>query len=103
TDLTGQEIFIRSCNTCHPGAKAGMGPALDQLSAHFPDDDKLKKFIRAGTGVMPPQPKEALNDVELDNLVVYLRSLTFEPPPPKPEKPPEKPVRVKKKKRKKSK
>src|SRR5579883_169414 len=60
TDLTGQEIFIRSCNTCHPGAKAGMGPALNQLAEHFPTDDKLKKFLRTGVGAMPPQPKELI-------------------------------------------
>lgn len=78
TDLSGQQIFIRSCNSCHPGAKAGMGPALDKLGEHFPTDDKLKKFIRQGVGMMPPQPKEALDDDELDSLVQYLRGLTFE-------------------------
>lgn len=80
TDLSGQQIFIRSCNSCHPGAKAGMGPALDKLGEHFPSDEKLKKFIRQGVGAMPAQPKEVLDDVELDNLILYLRSLTFEEP-----------------------
>src|SRR5271170_4709736 len=28
TNLTGEQIFIRSCNTCHPGGKQGMGPSL---------------------------------------------------------------------------
>jgi mono/diheme cytochrome c family protein len=78
TDLSGQQIFVRSCNSCHPGAKAGMGPALDKLGEHFPTDDKLKKFIRQGVGMMPPQPKEVLDDVELENLITYLRALTFE-------------------------
>lgn len=80
TDLSGQQLFVRSCNSCHPGAKAGMGPALDQLGEHFPTDDKLKKFIRQGVGMMPPQPPDAINDVELENLVQYLRSLKFEEP-----------------------
>ncbi len=75
TDLSGQQIFIRSCNSCHPGAKVGMGPALDKIQEHFPTDDKLKKFIRTGVGSMPPQPKTILNDQELDNLVTYLRAL----------------------------
>ena len=75
TNLSGEQIFVRSCNSCHPGGKAGMGPDLDKLSEHFPKDDQLKQFIRNGVGVMPPQPKEALNDQELDSLVFYLRSM----------------------------
>ena len=75
TDLTGEQVFIRSCNTCHPRGKLGVGPALDQLSEHFATDEMLKRFIRMGKGVMPGNPKETLNDVELDNLVKYLRAL----------------------------
>lgn len=75
TDLTGEQVFIRSCNTCHPRGRQGVGPALDQLSEHFATDEMLKRFIRMGKGVMPANPKETLNDVELDNLVKYLRAL----------------------------
>lgn len=75
TDLTGEQVFIRSCNTCHPRGRASMGPALDALDAHFPDDQQLKRFIRMGKGVMPAQTKDLLNDVELDNLVKYLRTM----------------------------
>lgn len=78
TDLSGQQIFVRSCNSCHPSGKAGMGPALDKLAEHFPGDEKLKKFIRQGVGAMPPQPKEVLDDQELENLVAYLRALKVE-------------------------
>lgn len=75
TDLTGEQVFIRSCNTCHPGGRQGTGPALDDVNQKFPGDATLKKFIRKGKGSMPPQPKEAVNDRELDSLVDYLRSL----------------------------
>lgn len=75
TDLTGQQIFMRSCNTCHPGGSKGMGPALDKLGEHFPGDQQLKSFIRKGKGLMPAQPPEILNDKELDNLTDYLRAL----------------------------
>ena len=75
TDLTGEQVFIRSCNTCHPQGRQGVGPALDQLSEHFASDEMLKRFIRMGKGVMPGNPKETLNDVELDNLIKYLRAL----------------------------
>ncbi len=75
TDLTGEQVFIRSCNTCHPRGRQGVGPALDQLSEHFATDEMLKRFIRMGKGIMPANPKDTLNDVELDNLVKYLRAL----------------------------
>lgn len=75
TNLTGEQIFVRSCNTCHPGGKQGMGPRLDNLSAHFPSDESLKRLLRTGKGIMPAQPPDTLNDDELDNLLVYLRKL----------------------------
>lgn len=75
TNLSGKQIFIRSCNTCHPGGKQGMGPSLANLKDHFPTDEKLRSFIRQGAGIMPPQPKEVINDAEMDNLLEYLRKL----------------------------
>jgi mono/diheme cytochrome c family protein len=80
TDLTGEQVFIRSCNTCHPRGRAGMGPSLDKMDEHFPTDQQLKRFIRMGKGVMPAQTADVVNDTELDNLVKYLRAM----PKPKP-------------------
>lgn len=76
TNLTGEQIFVRSCNTCHPGGKQGMGPGLADLNEHFKDDNLLKKLIRSGKGMMPAQPPVAINDEELQNLVDYLRKLS---------------------------
>lgn len=78
TNLNGEQIFFRSCNTCHPSGRQGMGPALDQLAAHFTDDQALKAFIRKGKNMMPPQPPSVISDQELDNLVDYLRDLKFD-------------------------
>ena len=75
TDLTGDQIFIRSCNTCHPGGRQGMGPTLIDISKKYPDDESLKAIIRKGRGIMPPQPKNVINDEELDRLITYLRNL----------------------------
>jgi mono/diheme cytochrome c family protein len=72
--LTGQQVFIRSCNTCHPGGKAGTGPSLDDINSRFPTDAQLAQFIRAGSGQMPPQPPSILTDEELANLISYLRA-----------------------------
>ena len=72
--LTGQQVFIRSCNTCHPGGCAGAGPSLEEINNRFPTDAQLAKFIRTGSGQMPPQPPSVLTDQELANLISYLRS-----------------------------
>jgi mono/diheme cytochrome c family protein len=74
-NLTGEQVFIRSCNTCHPSGKKGFGPSLIAMDDHFPTDDKLKALIRDGKGAMPGQPPATLNDRELSNLVDYLRRL----------------------------
>jgi len=79
TNLSGEQIFKRSCNTCHPGAQAGMGPALDKLKEHFPTDKVLKAFLRQGAGVMPANPVEVINEKEMDNLIDYLRELQEAP------------------------
>jgi mono/diheme cytochrome c family protein len=75
TNLTGEQLFIRTCNTCHPGGRAGMGPSLESINTEVPDDKALKKIIRSGKGLMPGQPKEVINDQELDALVRYVRAL----------------------------
>ena len=77
-DLNGEQIFFRTCNECHPTGKKNVGPALDQLDEHFPDDSKLIAYIRKGKGVMPPVPKDVLNDAEMSSLIRYLRKLTVD-------------------------
>jgi cytochrome c2 len=74
-NLTGEQLFIRSCNTCHPGGKAGMGPSLESVNQHFPDDAALKKFIRTGKGIMPGQPAATMNEDEVAALILYVRNL----------------------------
>jgi mono/diheme cytochrome c family protein len=74
-NLTGEQIFVRSCNECHPSGRKGYGPSLIDMDQHFQTDAQLKTFIRKGKGNMPPQPPSALNDKELDNLITYLRRL----------------------------
>lgn len=75
TDLTGEQIFIRSCNTCHPGGKLGLGPSILEINKKYPEDEMLKALIRKGKGIMPAQPVNVINDIELSRLVAYLRNL----------------------------
>lgn len=76
SDLTGEQLFIRSCNTCHPQGKAGMGPSLENVPTKYADDAALVSFLRKGQGMMPAQTKDVINDQEMSNLVIYLRQLT---------------------------
>lgn len=77
-DLTGEEIFLRSCNTCHTQSRKGIGPRLEKVKEHYPDDASLIALIRKGKGVMPPQPKETINDSEMQSLVEYVRQLDID-------------------------
>lgn len=76
TNLSGEQVFVRSCNTCHPQGKAGMGPSLEHISEHFPDQESLKTLIRNGKGLMPGQPKTVINEPEMDNLLEYLKTFS---------------------------
>jgi mono/diheme cytochrome c family protein len=76
TDLNGEQLFFRSCSTCHPSGKQGpLAPALDQLDEHFPTDQALKAFLRKGKGIMPAQTKDVMDDQEMNSLIVYLRHI----------------------------
>lgn len=76
TDLNGEQLYFRSCNTCHPSGRQGPeGPSLEHVNDHFPTDDALKAFIRKGKGIMPGQTKDVMDDKEIDSLIVYVRHL----------------------------
>ena len=36
TDLNGEQLYFRSCNTCHPTGRQGPeGPSLEHINEHF--------------------------------------------------------------------
>jgi mono/diheme cytochrome c family protein len=73
----GQRTFATSCNSCHPGANAGIGPALHgpQFSARYPDETAIAAVIRQGKGGMPGFSAGSLSDQDLANVVAYLHGL----------------------------
>ncbi len=76
SDLNGEQIFYRSCNTCHPGGQKGpLAPSLEHLNEHFITDQSLRAFLRKGKGIMPAQSKDVLDELEMDSLITYLRRL----------------------------
>ena len=79
---SGQLVFARACNSCHPNANAGIGPALhgSAFASRYPDDTALIGVIRQGKGGMPAFGVDQLSDQDLANTVAYLRRLgTSEP------------------------
>jgi mono/diheme cytochrome c family protein len=73
----GQPVFAAQCNGCHPGANAGIGPAVygPQLAQRYPEDGPLAAIIRQGKGGMPGFSPAQVSDQELASLVAYLRGL----------------------------
>lgn len=68
----GRQVFERHCGQCHPGGKAGFGPALNKkpLPAEL-----TKTQIRQGIGVMPSFSEALLPEEELDKLMEYIKGL----------------------------
>jgi mono/diheme cytochrome c family protein len=73
----GQRIVAAQCNSCHPSANAGIGPALygPQFIERYPDDAQLVAVIRQGKGGMPAFPVDQLSDQDLANTMAYIRGL----------------------------
>src|SRR5437867_750100 len=67
----GQQVFTSMCNSCHPNANAGIGPALhgSAFAARYPDDATLISVIRQGKGGMPAFPASQLSDQDLTHVV----------------------------------
>ena len=74
----GKAVFATTCNSCHPNANAGIGPALygPQFAARYPDDAAVAAVIRQGKGGMPAFSSSQLSDQDLANVIAYLRGLS---------------------------
>jgi mono/diheme cytochrome c family protein len=73
----GQQVFAAQCTSCHPGANAGIGPALygTQFVERYPEDGPLVAVIRQGKGGMPGFAEDRLTEQDLANTIAYLRGL----------------------------
>lgn len=68
----GRLVFMNSCNRCHPGGEAGLGPAInDKPLPEF----LMKTQIRAGLGAMPSFPTSELSDGDVDAVIAYLKAI----------------------------
>ncbi|MCI0547454.1 MAG: cytochrome c [Candidatus Rokubacteria bacterium] len=80
---SGQEVFARTCAFCHftDTTDRKVGPGLEGLfrrerlpvSGDPVSEERVRRQIRRGSGVMPPHPH--LSDTDVAALVHYLRTL----------------------------
>ncbi|UYQ94100.1 cytochrome c [Chitinophaga horti] len=67
---SGQVLFMRYCESCHPGANAGLGPGLKATPGF------LQRFqVRHGFGTMPAFKKDVLPKKDLDDIIHYIKAL----------------------------
>ncbi|MCK7553658.1 cytochrome c [Chitinophaga sedimenti] len=66
----GQVMYMRYCESCHPGGLAGLGPGILGTPSF------LKRFqVRHGLGTMPAFKKETLPKKDLDDIILYLKAV----------------------------
>jgi mono/diheme cytochrome c family protein len=81
----GKQVYMARCAICHGEGGKGDGPAGKVLNPPPRDhtnkaymstltDDQILETIRNGKSAMPPH-KELLTQVELESVLLYVRSL----------------------------
>lgn len=69
----GELVFMRNCNQCHPLGEGGLGPPINNKA--FPGF-AIKAKVRTGLGLdMPKFSSDEISDLELDDLVAYMKAL----------------------------
>lgn len=75
-------MFEQTCIACHSvdGQGGNVGPALDGVADRF-DEDYLARWLRDPQSIVPEttMPQLGLNDVQIDELVTYLMTLSDSP------------------------
>jgi mono/diheme cytochrome c family protein len=72
TPRTGETIFARYCNTCHPGGGRGVGPSL--ITENYAEAE-MRSVVRHGKKQMPGFGLQVISDDDLNALVEYVKGL----------------------------
>jgi len=76
----GKIIFMKHCNSCHPGGEGGLGPGLnDKPLPVFAMKLQVRTGI-VGFGVMPSFDQHKIPSEDLDDLMQYLKALRAHKP-----------------------
>ncbi len=71
--VRGELVFMRNCNQCHPLGEGGLGPPINNKDL---PGFALKAKVRTGLGLdMPHFSTNEISDLELDDLVDYMKAL----------------------------
>ena len=71
---TGKGIYVARCATCHGvGGQGGVGPALEQVEAKYPNIEDQIAIVTNGKGAMPAWRGE-LTAKEIRKVVEYTRT-----------------------------
>lgn len=65
----GQQVYMQHCYYCHQAGEGGLAPALNLPLPSL----AIRTQVRVGLGAMPAFPPSEISDVELDNLIAYLK------------------------------
>ena len=71
---SGEVVFARYCNTCHPGGGLGAGPSLIRALPNL-SDGQLRDIVRHGKSRMPGFTEQEISNAELDDLIGFVRGL----------------------------
>lgn len=66
----GSKLFTATCDGCHPGGRAGLGPSLKGVSA-----EEVTKTVMEGKDMMPSFGPSQISDQQLRDIIAYLASL----------------------------
>lgn len=70
--VQGRMVFMKRCESCHPGGEAGLGPALTNSPAPV---WLAMSQVRIGAGAMPAFGKDQISPDDLSALAAWLRAL----------------------------
>lgn len=68
----GQRVFMRECNSCHPGGDGGVGPAINNKPVPAA---AIRLQVRKGFGAMPSFDDHEVSDRELAAVIEYLTKI----------------------------
>ncbi|HEX8231067.1 MAG TPA: cytochrome c [Chloroflexia bacterium] len=71
---SGEVVFQRYCNVCHPGGGLGAGPSLIRALPGL-SDQQVRDLVRHGKTRMPGFSDREISEEELASLLVYIRGL----------------------------
>ncbi|MDQ5825235.1 MAG: cytochrome c [Chloroflexota bacterium] len=71
---SGEVVFQRYCNVCHPGGGLGAGPSIIRELPGL-TDQQVRDLVRHGESRMPGFSDREISEEELANLLVYIRGL----------------------------